>query len=452
MRRGSTVPLAPGGLPLLGHAVAILRSPLGFLSSLPDHGGLVRVRVGPLTTIVVCDPALTLTVLRDDKTFDKGGPFFDRVRESMGDGIAACPHDRHRRLRRLLQPAFHSSRHQLYADTMTATIGDRIGTWRDGQTLGISVEMLAITARTLAMTMFSTALTPQELSQVVDDITTTLLGLTRRMVTPPPLDRLPTPANRRYQRAMARLRRTFGRIISDRRANDTDTGDVLSALLTAVDPEDPGRARGLSDPEIMDMIMTLFLAGSDTTASGLTYALYLVSTHPDVERSLHTEADVVLRGGTAGMRHLPDLRVTSRIITEVLRAYPPAWLLTRATTTDTTLGGHRIPAGTTVTYCPYLIHRRRDAYPDPDHFDPTRWVGRQPPRDAFIPFGGGARKCVGDWFGETEAILALASIAARWTLRPAPGYGAHPSLGATLGLRTLQMTATCRTMPAHPES
>ncbi|WP_438296213.1 cytochrome P450 [Streptomyces sp. HUAS TT7] len=441
--RRDSIPLAAGALPLVGHTLRILREPLAFLASLPAQGDLVRVRVGPLTAIVVCDPGLTRTVLLDDATFDRGGPFYDRVRESMGEsGVGTCLHARHRRLRRLIQPAFHGSRLPGYAAAMSAAIGERVGAWRDGQALDVTAETHTIAVHTLTKTMVAAALTPEQLRTVVDDVTAVILGMTRRMVTPGPLDTLPTPANRRYWQAMARLRRTFGRVISERRASTRDHGDLLSALLAARDEAGDGRA--LSDAEVMDQVMTLFLAGSATTANGLTNALYLLARHPELERRLHTEVDDVLAGGVAAVEHLPHLAVTHRIVTETLRAYPPAWLLTRVVSADTTLGGHHVSAGSTVVFSPYVIHRRGDLYPDPDRFDPDRWAEGKPPRDAFFPYGAGARKCVGDQFGETEAVLTLASIAARWVLRPPPGYRARPSLGATLGLRKLVMTASRR--------
>ncbi|MGW8378204.1 cytochrome P450 [Streptomyces sp. ODS28] len=438
-----SIPLAAGSLPLVGHTLGILRSPLDFLSSLPAQGDLVRVRVGPLTAVVVCDPALTRMVLLDDATYDRGGPFYDRVRESMGEsGLGTCLHERHRRLRRLMQPAFHTSRLPGYAAAMTASVAERIGEWRDGQALDVTAETHAIAVHTLTRTMVATALTPQQIGSVVDDVTAVILGMTRRMVVPAPLDRLPSPGNRRYWQAMGRLRRTFGGIIAERRADGGDRGDLLSALLDARDPESGRHA--FSDAEVMDQIMTLFLAGSATTANGLTNALYLLTQDPGLEAKLHAEVDEVLGGGVAALEHLPRLAVTRRIVTEILRAYPPAWLLTRVVAADTTLGGHPVPAGATVVFSPYVIHRRGDLYPEPCRFDPDRWAEAKPPRDAFFPYGAGARKCVGDQFGEMETALTLASIASRWLLRPPPGYRARPSLGATLGLRKLTMTASLR--------
>ncbi|XXX81532.1 cytochrome P450 [Sorangium sp. So ce134] len=426
----------------------LLRDSLGFLMSLPEHGDLVRVRLGPFPATLVCDPGLTRHVLRDDRTFDKGGPLFDRARELIGDGVASCPHSEHRRQRRLLQPAFHPSRLLGYAQAFTAKIAEVTGSWRDGQVLDVPAEMLSISARVIGETMFSETLPAPVLHQALDDLTSVNAGVYQRMLMPPPLDRLPTPGNRRYHEARARLRHTLGGIIADRRASGTDRGDLLSALLAARDPDHAGVRQALSDAEIYDQVVTFFLAGAETTATTLAWALHLVAQHPDIEERLHAEADAVLNGGAAAHEHLPKLELTSRIITETLRLYPPIWLLTRSAVVDTHLGGHPIPAGTTIAYSPYLIHHRPDLYPDPERFDPDRWDGTRrppPPRDAFIPFGGGARKCIGDQFGTIEATLALATLAARWHLRALPGQLVRPAVSASLRPHGLRMRASRRT-------
>lgn len=440
-----SIPRAPAALPLAGHLLPLVRNPLAFLNSLPAHGELVRIRLGPATVVVICDPELTRRALVDDRLFDKGGPTWDRAREIMGNGIGSCPHSAHRRLRRLSQPAFHPARLPGYAHAMTARIDELIGSWHTGQIVDVPAEMMKLTTTITATTMFSRA---AELGDLVDDVRTAFDGIYRRMLMPPPLDRLPTPGNRAYLRARRRLRGTVDRIIAQRRADGTDHGDLLSALIAARDPED-GR-RGMSDAEISDSITTFFLAGTETTACTLAWALDLLARHPVAEERLHTETDTVLDGAPARHADLPRLPVTERIVTETLRLRAPAWLLTRTVTADTSLGGHALPAGTTVAYSPHVIHHRPDLYENPEAFDPERWNPDrpQPPRHAFIPFAGGARKCVGDTFGMTETVLALASITARWSLRHPPGHPeVRPVLGAALRPRELRMRVTSRAAP-----
>ena len=442
MRTESVVGTAPGALPLLGHTLSLVRSPLRFLTSLPAHGDLVGIRIGPIEAIVVCTPELVRQVLLNDRVFDKDGPFFDRTREAFGDGLATCPHGVHRRQRRLTQPAFHPARLPGYARVMTKHIAEVTASWRDGQVLDVLSEMMTVTARTAVETMFSDAPPPAVLGAVLTDFTTILAGIYTRALIPPPLDKLLVVGNRRDDRARVRLRGIIGRVITDRRASGAERGDLLSTLLSARDPTD---SQGLSDTEIIDQVMTFFLAGSETTANTLAWAVHLTSRQPDVEHRLHAEVDAALAGAPARCEDLPKLELAGRVITETLRIYPPAWMLT--TTTDTHLGGHPIPAGSILFYSPYLPHHLPDHYPDPDHFDPDRWTDTHnapPPREAFIPFAAGARECIGDTFALTEATLALATLTARWRLRPLPGHHVHPARGILLHPRELRMRATPR--------
>lgn len=296
----------------------------------------------------------------------------------------------------------------------------------------------------MAATLFSAELPPAELDMIRDDVTAVFAGVYRRLLLPPPLDRLPTPANRSYERARTRLHATCDRLIARRRADGTDRGDLLSALVAARDPQDGGR--GMTDAEIRDTLIDFFLAGAETVAAALSWALDLVARHPEVERRLHAEVDEVLKGGPADHAVLPRLELSRRVVAEAVRLYPPAWLLTRRVTAETRLGGQVLPVGTSLAYSPYLIHRRADLYRRPEVFDPDRWgaEGRLPPRHAVIPFGAGARKCIGDTYATTEATLALATIAARWRLRHLPGRRTRPVLGATMRPSGLRMRAVCR--------
>jgi cytochrome P450 len=447
MTMGSAIPTAPGALPLLGHLISLLRHPYEFLASLPACGDVVRVRLGPVSVVVVCDPGLTGRVLRDDRTFDKGGPIYDRAREVLGDSLSTCPHSLHRRQRRLAQPAFHPARMPGYAQIMTDQITTIIGSWRDGQILDVLAEMFTITGRTTTATMFSNTLPPTTQLQVVDDFATVIAGVYTRALTPSPLDRLPTPGNRRYHRAHTHLQHTVRSLISDRRATGTDHGDLLSALMSAHDLDT--RSADLSDTEITNQVLAFYLAGTETTATVLAWALHEVAHHPDIEQALREEVDTVLGGQPATYADLPRLQLTSRIITETMRLWPPGWWLTRVTTTDTQLGEHLISEGTIIACSPYLIHHRPDLYPEPHRFIPDRWLpdhAAPPQRDAFIPFVSGARKCIGDRFGHTEAVLALATITAQLRLVPQPKPSVRPTRAAVvIRPRGLHMRAVART-------
>ncbi|MEV0679165.1 cytochrome P450 [Actinosynnema sp. NPDC050436] len=444
----SSIPVARGAVPFLGHSPAVLRGPVDFLTSLIGQGDLVRISFGPVKAVVVCDPDLAQRVFVDDRTYDKGGPFSDRAREMVGNNVAFCPHAEHRRQRRLLQPAFHPDRLPGYGRTMSACVAEAVGGWRDGEVLDVPAQMTVLTTRILTATMFSDALTPAELhrSQLDADVLTT--GFIFRVVMPDSVLRLPLPVNRRYMRANERIHRAVGKVVAARRADPADRGDLLSALLDAYDSESIGTDRTLSDEEVVNQVMTFHLAGSETTATALAWALHLLATHPDVERRLHAEVDAALGGRVAEFADLPALPLTGRVLTEALRLYAPVWLLTRKVTEDTELGGYHLPAGTVVAVCPHLVHHRSDLHPEPERFDPDRWDparGTPPPRTAFVPFAHGARKCIGDRFALVEGTLALASIAARWRFaHESAGPVVRPAVSAVIRPRRLRMRVTAR--------
>jgi cytochrome P450 len=439
-----TIPTAPKALPLVGHLVSLLRDPQAFVKSLPAHGGLVQVKLGPFTLVVLCDPELTRRALIEDRIFDKGGPLYDSAREVLRDGLVTCPHSVHRRLRRLTQPAFHAARLPGYAQAMTTCIDEVTGSWRAGQVLDVLAAMKSITSQVTATTLFSSALSPAGFGHLLNDAEVITDGVFRRLLLVPPLDRLPTPKNRSYLSASTRLHETCGQIIAQRRADGTDYGDLLSALMAAHDPESGGR--GMTDAEISDMILTFFLAGTETTAAALTWALDLLARHPKIEQRLQAEVDTVLCGAPATHADLPRLELTGRVIAETLRLYPPGWVFTRTVTADTRLGRHLLPAGTSVVYSPYLIHHHPDLFKDPEKFDPDRWDSERPrpPRHAVTHFGAGARKCIGDTFAVIEATLALATITSRCQLHHLPNRTIRPTLGGILSPRGLSMRVTPR--------
>jgi cytochrome P450 len=455
MRTSPSIPTAPGALPLLGHALPLMRRPQTFLASLPTHGELVRIRLGPVPAVVACSPDLVRQVLLDDRTFDKGGPFYDGSRHIAPDNLIHCPHSRHRRLRRLVQPAFHHERFPGYAETMTTQISAMVDSWHDNEILDVLAEMFTLTMKVTLETMFSSALPAQRMRVVIEDITTLLAGVYRRTVMPSWMNKVPTSSNRRYNQALTRIRNTVEAITAERRESRTDHGDLLSALLAAHETtvEDvPGGGTTLNDSEVVDQLILFLIGGTETTAVALAWAFHVLASHPDIVDRLHTEVDSVLPDGIATFDHLPRLELTRRIITETLRLYPPAWINTRIVTTDVELDGHHLPANTTVLLSPYLIHHRRDLFDHPETFDPDRWDPQrpQPPRHAFIPFAGAARKCLGDTFALTEATLTLATVAARWDLCALPGQRVSAAAKATLRPEGIHLRATARTSVNFP--
>ncbi|GGS82796.1 cytochrome P450 [Streptomyces tanashiensis] len=404
---------APGAWPLLGHLPYLATRPLSFLDSLPGHGDVVRVRMGPRTAHVVSHPALVRRVLTDRRSFDRSGVLYEKVRALLGNGLATCPNAEHRDQRRTLQPAFHHSLMDRYAAVMTAETQALTARWRPGAVVDVTEEAFRLTTAVAVRTLFSAGITAQAAEELREALEVLLRGVYTRVVAPV-VDRVPSPARRRYRRALARWRTGVAAIVAAYRAAGVDHGDALSLLLAVRDEH----GRALSDAELGDQVATLVLAGAETTSSVLAWALRLLADHPEAAGRLHRELDAVLAGGPVTAADLPRLPYTADVVREVLRLYPPAWAITRTTTRETELAGLPLAPGSTVICCLYLLHRRRELFPDAARFDPDRWAAGEAPRDAWLPFGLGATKCVGDVFGTVEAGLALAAIASRWHLTP----------------------------------
>ncbi|WP_086733265.1 cytochrome P450 [Streptomyces glaucescens] len=450
-----TVECAPGAFPFLGHGIALFRRPLAFLNSLPAHGDLVEVRLGPRRAWVVCHPELAHRMLLDASTFDKGGTLYDRLRSLMGDGVVTCPHERHRRQRRLLQPAFRPSRVAGLADLMGEEAAAVSARWRAGQEVDVSAAMMTVTARVMSRVLFSDSLDAATHAEVRRCLADVVRGLFLRTIVPvDAVFRIPVPANLRYRRSVGRLHAIVDAAVTERRGGGAHRDDLLGTLLAAAASDEDG---AVTDREVHDQLITLLLTGVETTALCLASAFDLLARHPEAERALHAELDTVLADGRRpGAEHLPRLGHTRAVVTETLRHSPPGWLFTRVTTRDTELAGRRLPRGTTVLYSPYLLHHDPASFPEPERFLPERWLpGRAAAlrKHALVPFAAGSRKCLGDGFAMTEAVLALAAVAARWRLAHRPGRAPQSRPAVTLGPRALRMTCVPRTQrragPAH---
>lgn len=448
-----TVGTPPGKFASVTHGIALFRRPLEFLNSLPAHGDLVTVRLGPLRVWVVCHPALVHEMLRDTRTYDKGGTQYDRLRLLMGNGVVTCPHAEHRGQRRLVQPAFRPSRVAEYTALMAEEAEAVSRGWRAGQRVDISGAMLAMTTRVVSRVLFSDFLDAARAAEVRRCLADVVHGLFLRTVVPfDAVFRLPTPGNRRYRQAVTRLHALVDEVIAER-LRGTPRDDVLGDLLAAAPGVDGTGAAGAR--EVHDQLITLLLTGAESTALGLASAFGLLADDPRAERLLHAELDTVLAGRAlpAG-EDLSRLTYTRAVVTETLRHSPPGWLFTRVTTRDTELAGQRLPAGSMVLYSPYLLHHDPANFPDPDRFRPERWLpGRDTsePRQALIPFSAGSRKCLGDAFAMAETVVALAVIAGRWRLLRPPGPVEPPRPAATLGPRSLILTCAPRAdRPAAP--
>ncbi|MFF5672973.1 cytochrome P450 [Streptomyces hygroscopicus] len=439
-----TTGTAPGSVPLLGHTLALWRRPLQFLASLPAHGDLVEVRLGPSRAYLVCHPELVRHVLLNPRVFDKGG-VFDKARQLLGNSLSVSRGEDHRHQRRMIQPAFHPPKIAAYTAAVADDTRVAIGSWQPGRTLDISDTMHALLMRVAARTLFSTGVGEATIDEARHCLRVVSHGIYKRTMAPLGImEKLPTPGNRRYDRANARLRQIVDEMISDRRRSGADHGDLLSTLLRAEHPE---TGKGLDDGEVLDQVVTFLVAGSETTASTLAFVFHLLGTHPEVEQRVHAEIDAVLGGRAPAFEDLPSLEYTRGVITESLRLYPPSWMAMRVTAAETELGGRTIPGGTMILYSAQALHHHPGLFPDPERFDPERWLSdraKEVPRGALLPFGAGSHKCIGDVLALTETALIVATVASRWRLRPVPGTALRPQPKATLEPGPLPMVCEPR--------
>ncbi|MGW1729244.1 cytochrome P450 [Streptomyces sp. NPDC002306] len=418
--RRTGVGVAPGRIPLVGHGLKFARRPLEFLLELPAYGDLVEINFARQRAFVVCDTDLALQVLHDSRSFDKGGPIYKAL-EFMGDGLVTTQSGSHQRQRRLVQPAFHPVRMPGYVSVMLSEIEAEIYSWQSGEIVDIYEAMQKLALRITARAIFPTSLlSVRDMSVLLDCMPTIVKGTYARMITPIEwVKKLPSPANRRYEEALTRTHNLVDRIIGQFTPG-SDDGDVLSAIMGSVDEE---TGKSLENREIHDQVMNFIIAGFETTANAMAWSLQIFATHPRIGQRLQAELDEVLSGRFPELDDLPRLDYTERFVKESLRVRPQVWITTRITTCEVELAGKLLKPGTTIVVSPYLLHHSPTSFPNPEKFDPDRWLpGRAKgiPRGGMIPFGAGKRQCIGARFSMAEVTLALAAVASHWNLSAVP--------------------------------
>ncbi|MFE9513293.1 cytochrome P450 [Streptomyces sp. NPDC006643] len=425
--------MAPGRLPLIGHAVPLIKDRLAFLQRLRTHGPVVRVSVGPKTLTVVNSPDLMhkmLTVQADEFT---KGLLFEKLKLFGKDALPVAEGKPHLRRRRMMQPAFHRQQIEGYVNTMRESVEPYVAGWDGGTVLDVKTEMQLMAQGVVMSALFSATPEREPADALLHSVDTVFRTALKRALLPVSvLEKLPTRGNRKARAASTGLRSAVADIIAEHRARPDAYDDIVSLLLTARD--DTGAT--LADDEILSEIVALLAAGSETTAVVLAWLFHELGRNPEMERLLHEEVDSVLAEGPLTAERVARLVHTRRLVSETLRMYSPAWLVTRQAISDVRLGEFVLPAGSDVIWSAYALHRDPDLYPDPLRFDPDRWLPErpQPPKGAFVPFGSGKRMCIGDAFAWTETIIITALIASRWRLRPTPGtvrpvgaISTHPS-------------------------
>ena len=325
--------------------------------------------------------------------------------------------EEHTRQRRLIQPAFHRGRIAGYAQIMAEKARHWTEAQRAGAEIDLAIEMNRLTLAVVAATLFGSEV-DAEAGDIAESLTVVIENF-NRMLLPfwKYLRRLPTAANRRLHEAQKRLDATIYRLISQRREEGRDHGDLLSMLLAAEDAENPKKR--LTDVEVRDQAMTLFLAGHETTANALAWTWHLLTRHEEMRAKMKAEIDAVL-----GAERLPGLDDTARlpyttaVFSESMRLFPPVWVVGRRALEDVTIGDYEVPRRTIVIASQYLIHRDERFWPHALEFRPERWLDEKAqatrPKFAYFPFGGGGRICIGDAFAWTEGVILLAVMARRW--------------------------------------
>jgi len=421
---------------LLGSASEIQRDPLKFLRDTRQYGDIVRMRFVFSDAYLIYHPDSVKQVLQENnRNYNKDVFTYKMFRPFLGQGLLINDGESWLHQRRLMQPAFHRKRIATYGNMMTSATEKLLQRWQSyaqqNSSLDVAEEMMSLTLRIVGMTLFSLDLS-DETNTIGAAVTTMLKLLGNYVYAPFPPISIPTARNRHLLAANRSLEQVIYRMIAERRQQNTDTGDLLSLLLLARDEE---TGQGMNDRQIRDELMTMLLAGHETTANTLSWTWYLLSQHPEVEQRLYTEIDEVLGGALPTIEHLPELKYTNMVLEEALRLYPPACILSRKAIADDELGGYRIPANSMIIVSPYATQHHPDYWPDPESFDPERFTpersaGRS--HYAYFPFSSGPRMCIGSSFAMMEAQLILATIAQRYQLRMVPGHQVEPQMLVTL--------------------
>ena len=414
-----TRPPGPRGLPLIGSALDIRRDALGFFAtSARLYGDVVAFSLGSWPMLLLSNPDhIEQVLVRERESFRKHRVFWRQVTAIFGQGLLTSEGENWLRQRRLMASAFTGQRLAAYGETMVRHTERMLDGWRVGETRDLHPEMMALTLGIAAKALFS-AEVEQEVAAIDHAVKTLTVEIASRFGRPFVIpDAVPLPGHIRYRRALRRIEAVVERVIGERRLKPgSDAGDLLSTLMAARD--DAGRP--LSDRQLRDEVITLLLAGHETTALALSWTWYLLGQHAEIEAELAAEVQRVVGGRAVTVADLPNLPFADHVVTEAMRLYPPAWAIGREAVSDCEIGDCAVPAGTTVYMSQWVVQRDPRHFDGPKEFRPERWSGdavKALPRFAYFPFGGGPRICIGNRFAQMEAVLILATMAQRVRLR-----------------------------------
>lgn len=354
-------PVAPGRLPLLGHALQLWRQPIAFLESLRDHGEIVRLDIGTWPVHVLTSPDHVHAVLVQRAQGFGRGRIFDRLRPMFGNGIVTTDGEFHRKQRRMIQPAFHRSHITEYAEVMGRQAETMSASWTSGREVSMVTETRRYALSSVAEMIFSGDLSRPAVEEVHRSLPVVLEGMLLRAVMPKSLDRLPVPMNRRFDAAAARLRAIIDQVIAGYGDAAEDRHDLLSLLLSSVDAETGAR---MSAEQVRDEVIAIMFSGTETSATTLAWIFHELGRHPEVQARLQEEVDAVVGKGPVRAEDLGRLTYANHVFQEALRLHSPL-LFTRRALVPLTLGGISIPAGAELAYSPYALHRDPALFRDP---------------------------------------------------------------------------------------
>jgi len=385
-----------------------------------EYGDVSAFRLGRRPCLLVNHPDLIDQILvRQNKNFIKPFPF-RYTRAVLGNGLLTSEGDFWLRQRKLAQGAFHPQRIAGYGADMVAAGQRMLAPWQDGETRDIHGDMMQVTLDIVARTLFGADITDQSL-EIGDSLLTAIRGFSASFGRKIPLPAwIPTRGNRRTRAAVRALNEVVQEIVDRRRRETEPHQDLLSMMLHARDEDDGSR---MTDAQLADEARTFLLAGHETTAITLTWTFYLLAQHPEIQQALGEELDRVLDGRVPTAADAGQLQLTERIVQEAMRVYPPVFMIGREPLADFDLAGYQIPAGTTIFLSQWVMHRDARYYPEPERFDPDRWLPErvaERPKMTYFPFGGGPRVCIGNAFSMLESVLLLATVARDWTVELVP--------------------------------
>jgi cytochrome P450 len=414
----------------LGHPIRL------FEYLLKTYGNIAHYRFMGTPIVFLNDPRYIQQVLVTDATSFVKERTVRRMKVLLGEGLITSEDPVHIRQRRIAAPAFHRQRIAAYGERIVSIAQSHRDQWQPGQSLDISAASMALSLEIVARTLFDTDVTPD--IRAINDEVNTIMHLYNFIVAFPSIEsflHLPIPGIVKFRKSKARLDAVVNRLIAEHRKasarGEPDKGDLLSMLLSSTyEPTDAEAAAGkqperMSDDQVRDEVLTIFLAGYETVANALTWTWYLLSQNPEVEAKLHAELDTVLGTGSGNQQRLPtladypSLRYTEQVFAESMRLYPPAWAMGRMSTREVHLGPYTIPAGAHVFFSQYIMSRTPEFFPDPLRFDPDRFTPEARaarPKFTYFPFGGGSRQCIGESFAWMEGVFSIATIAQRWRM------------------------------------